>query len=266
MPGMEDARSRLQWASSRRTTRPEDIAYSLFGIFNLHLPVLYGESAEFSLGRLLAEVISQSGDISILDWVGEASMFHSCFPARITSYQTLPVPPSDTEEQSSTASRQPTSSKALRKLYRSPQPRFMNRRLTLSCFSHRVTTVLLKSTDPSSSSYTYEIHASGLQPLEITLSEELENTAWSPGEPESATGALQLVRPLHSKSLSRSAKLDAAATEQLLVTLGRPFNALLLTELPHNEYKRIASSTLIAAQPVDSTSILQSKIRTFNIV
>ncbi|KAI5987501.1 hypothetical protein EDD15DRAFT_2173427, partial [Pisolithus albus] len=67
-PGVDDARSRLQWASSRRTTRPEDIAYSLFGIFNLHLPVLYGESVEFALGRLLGEVISQSGDISILDW------------------------------------------------------------------------------------------------------------------------------------------------------------------------------------------------------
>ncbi|KAI5996024.1 hypothetical protein F5J12DRAFT_725872, partial [Pisolithus orientalis] len=72
-PGLEEARSRLRWASSRRTTRPEDIAYSLFGTFNLHLPVLYGESAEFALGRLLVEVISRSGDISILDWVGEAS-------------------------------------------------------------------------------------------------------------------------------------------------------------------------------------------------
>ncbi|KAI6003401.1 hypothetical protein EDC04DRAFT_2882862 [Pisolithus marmoratus] len=71
-PGMDDARSRLQWASLRRTTRPEDIAYSLFGILNLHLPVLYGESAENALGRLLAEIISQSGDISVLDWVGEA--------------------------------------------------------------------------------------------------------------------------------------------------------------------------------------------------
>ncbi|KAI6152720.1 hypothetical protein EDD17DRAFT_1132097 [Pisolithus thermaeus] len=40
-PGMDDARSRLQWASSRSTTRPEDIVYSLFGIFNVHLPVLY---------------------------------------------------------------------------------------------------------------------------------------------------------------------------------------------------------------------------------
>ncbi|KAI6164420.1 hypothetical protein EDD17DRAFT_1474550, partial [Pisolithus thermaeus] len=72
-PGMDDARSRLQWASSRCTTRPEDIAYSLFGIFDLHLPVLYGESAEKALGRLLAEIISQSGDISVLDWVGTAS-------------------------------------------------------------------------------------------------------------------------------------------------------------------------------------------------
>ncbi|KIK23694.1 hypothetical protein PISMIDRAFT_81670, partial [Pisolithus microcarpus 441] len=67
-PGMDDARSRLQWASLRCTTRAEDIAYSLFGIFNLHLPVLYGESAEKALSRLLVEIISQSGDISVLDW------------------------------------------------------------------------------------------------------------------------------------------------------------------------------------------------------
>ncbi|KAI5993021.1 hypothetical protein EDD15DRAFT_2441315 [Pisolithus albus] len=72
-PGMDNARWRLQWASSRLTTRPEDIAYSLFGIFNVHLPVLYGESAEHALGRLLTEIISQSGDISVLDWVGEPS-------------------------------------------------------------------------------------------------------------------------------------------------------------------------------------------------
>ncbi|KAI5992100.1 hypothetical protein EDD15DRAFT_2140328, partial [Pisolithus albus] len=67
-PGMDNARSRLQWASSRLTTRPEDIAYSLFGIFNVYLPVLYGESAAHALGRLLTEIVSQSGDISVLDW------------------------------------------------------------------------------------------------------------------------------------------------------------------------------------------------------
>ncbi|KAI6123991.1 hypothetical protein EDD16DRAFT_1563755 [Pisolithus croceorrhizus] len=269
-PGVDDARSRLQWASSRRTTRPEDIAYSLFGIFNLHLPVLYGESVEFALGRLLGEVIFQSGDISILDWVGEASTFHSCFPARISSYRTLPLPPIPLSEQSSVTSQRPASSNALRKLCRSlnkiPLPQFANRRLTLPCFSHRITLVRRTSADPLSSSYTYEIQAPGLQPLEITLPEELENVASLPGGLESATAVPRIVRPWHSKSLGGSTKLDVAATEQLLVTLGRPFSALLLAELPRNEYKRIASSTLIAAHPIDITSIFQSKVRIFNIV
>ncbi|KAI6014331.1 hypothetical protein EDC04DRAFT_2578814, partial [Pisolithus marmoratus] len=67
-PGLDNARSRLHWASRRRTTRPEDIAYSLFGIFKVHLPIFYGESVEHALGRLLAEIISASGDVSVLDW------------------------------------------------------------------------------------------------------------------------------------------------------------------------------------------------------
>ncbi|KAG1794686.1 uncharacterized protein HD556DRAFT_1527084 [Suillus plorans] len=36
-PGMSDARRRLQWASSRVTTLQEVVAYSLFGIFSVHV-------------------------------------------------------------------------------------------------------------------------------------------------------------------------------------------------------------------------------------
>ena len=61
-----------------------------FGVFGVHLPIMYGESEEYALGRVLAEVISKSGDTSILDWVGQSSAFHSCFPATITPYQALP--------------------------------------------------------------------------------------------------------------------------------------------------------------------------------
>ncbi|KAI6006545.1 hypothetical protein F5J12DRAFT_913099 [Pisolithus orientalis] len=304
-PDMGNARLRLQWASLRRTTRPEDIAYSLFGIFNLHLPVLYGESAEHSLGRLLAEIVSQSGDISVLDWVGEASQFHSCFPAQIISYHNLPLPPlhSSAEEQPSTMSSQPTSFKTLRKscgslatslltrlltpsrvvyrvpavrlrtsdpyarngvydfhsLNKVPLPRFINRRLILPCVAHRIAAFQLKRADPHVPRYTYEIQACGLRPLEVALPSELENTTIS-------QGALQLVRPWHSKLLGPSTKLYATIKEQLLFTLGRPFNALLLTELPHNEYKRIASSTLIIAQPVSRASVLKSTVRIFDIV
>ncbi|KAI6141769.1 hypothetical protein BKA82DRAFT_832879 [Pisolithus tinctorius] len=258
-PGMDDARSRLQWASSRRTTRPEDIAYSLFGIFDLHLPVLYGESTGKALGRLLAEIISQSGDISILDWIGEASSFHSCFPAHITSYQTLPLQPN--AEHPLTIS--PASFPALRRLYRSldksPFPQFINRRLILPCITHRVTAVQVKGGDPSSPSYAYKIQASGLRPLEILLPDKLGDAAMEPS-------ALQLIRPWHLKLLGPSGKLDATTEKQLLFTLRRPFSALLLIQLPHNEYKRIASSTPITAQLLDSVSILQSKIRTLTIV
>ncbi|KAI5989360.1 hypothetical protein EDD15DRAFT_1319233 [Pisolithus albus] len=263
-PGVDDARSRLQWASRRHTTRPEDIAYSLFGIFDLHLPVLYGESAEKALGRLLAEIISQSGDISVLDWVGEASQFHSCFPAHITSYQTLPFTlSSDTDEQSLRTGWRPLLSTALRKLHRSltefPLPQFINRRLTLPSITHRVTALQLQGEDSRAPSYKYKIRASGLRPLEITLPDQLEDAAMK-------QGALQLVRPWHSKLLSPSAELDATSEKRLLFTLGRPFHALLLIRLPHNEYKRIASSTLIVAEPVDSGSVLRSKVTTLNIV
>ncbi|KAI6108242.1 hypothetical protein F5141DRAFT_105249 [Pisolithus sp. B1] len=263
-PGMDDARSRLQWASLRRTTRPEDIAYSLFGIFCIHLPVLYGESAENALGRLLAKIISQSGDISVLDWVGEASQFHSCFPAEISSYRALPLPSpqSNLEEHVSIIGEQPAASSALQTLYRlfdkSPLPRFVNRRLTLRCITYTVTGVRLKGATPYASSYTYEIRASGLKPLEITLPCKLENETM-------LQGAL-LVRPWHSKLLDPYIRVYARMEDRLLHALGRPFNTLLLIALPHNEYKRVASSTIIISHPADYASILQSEVRTLDIV
>lgn len=45
------------------------------------------------LGRLLSEIISRSGEISVLDWVGKASTFHSCLPTYFTSYRALPSSP-----------------------------------------------------------------------------------------------------------------------------------------------------------------------------
>jgi hypothetical protein len=34
---------RMDWAATRKTTRKEDEAYSLLGIFNIHMPLIYGE-------------------------------------------------------------------------------------------------------------------------------------------------------------------------------------------------------------------------------
>ncbi|KAG1806173.1 uncharacterized protein BJ212DRAFT_1538536 [Suillus subaureus] len=88
--GMRDAREKLKWASTRVTSVAEDIAYSLFGIFGIQLPILYGENKENALGRLLQEIVARSGDITALDWVGQPSTFNSCLPADISSYAAPP--------------------------------------------------------------------------------------------------------------------------------------------------------------------------------
>ena len=47
---------RLLWAEKRETTREEDKAYSLLGIFNIQMPVLYGEGRENAFKRLREEI------------------------------------------------------------------------------------------------------------------------------------------------------------------------------------------------------------------
>jgi hypothetical protein len=58
---------RMSWASGRVTTRPEDIAYSLMGIFQVHMPLLYGEGHQ-AFRRLQEEIIRQSNDDTIFAW------------------------------------------------------------------------------------------------------------------------------------------------------------------------------------------------------
>jgi hypothetical protein len=47
---------RMQWASGRHTTRSEDLAYCLMGIFGVNMPLLYGEGMK-SFARLQEEIL-----------------------------------------------------------------------------------------------------------------------------------------------------------------------------------------------------------------
>lgn len=58
---------RMSWASKRVTTRIEDIAYCLLGIFDVNLPLLYGEG-ERAFVRLQEEIMRSSDDQSLLAW------------------------------------------------------------------------------------------------------------------------------------------------------------------------------------------------------
>jgi hypothetical protein len=60
--------ARMSWASDRKTTRKEDRAYSLLGIFNVHMPLLYGEGGEKAFIRLQEEIIKTSDDESLIAW------------------------------------------------------------------------------------------------------------------------------------------------------------------------------------------------------
>ncbi|KAJ8581895.1 hypothetical protein M405DRAFT_751101, partial [Rhizopogon salebrosus TDB-379] len=63
-PGMANVREKLYWASSREATCIEDTAYSLLGIFDIHMPVLYGEGMK-AFVRLQEEIMKHSHDLSI---------------------------------------------------------------------------------------------------------------------------------------------------------------------------------------------------------
>ncbi|KAI9064953.1 HET-domain-containing protein [Trametes sanguinea] len=59
---------RMSWAARRTTTRPEDRAYSLMGIFDINMPVIYGEGGDRAFRRLQLEIIRQSDDQTIFTW------------------------------------------------------------------------------------------------------------------------------------------------------------------------------------------------------
>jgi hypothetical protein len=58
----------MSWAAKRQTTRIEDEAYSLMGIFSVNMPLLYGEGRA-AFVRLQEEIIKNSSDQSIFAWM-----------------------------------------------------------------------------------------------------------------------------------------------------------------------------------------------------
>jgi hypothetical protein len=58
---------RMHWASRRQTTREEDMAYCLLGLFNVNIPLLCGEGKK-AFHRLQEEIIKNFDDHTIFLW------------------------------------------------------------------------------------------------------------------------------------------------------------------------------------------------------
>jgi hypothetical protein len=71
---------KMCWASQRQTTRIEDFAYCLLGIFGVAMPLIYGEGKKAFL-RLQEEIIKNDDDHSIFAWgyEGPNGSGASCF-------------------------------------------------------------------------------------------------------------------------------------------------------------------------------------------
>jgi hypothetical protein len=58
---------KMSWAANRQTKRIEDAAYSLMGLFDVNMPLLYGERDK-AFVRLQEEILRSSNDQSIFAW------------------------------------------------------------------------------------------------------------------------------------------------------------------------------------------------------
>jgi hypothetical protein len=305
-PGMRGAREKLQWASMRVTTLQEDIAYSLFGIFGVHLAPVYGENKQNALGRLLQEIVAKSGDITCLDWVGKPSEFNSCLPASITSYYGAPPSAlssllSDDKMQTSVSSlRDAVDAESASGLYQRFESlntlQFAASRLRLPCIAFAVTQIKRNRGEIGQSLSTFGVKANGLHDLLITTDDKL--TQFSRMKP--VRQSFLLVRPwdrfsldLHdfedlsetdsiedssppvspSSSIGSLGQIELPDSEsysralELIVHLGQPFSAFLLAQQRGGAYKRIASDHNIIAQVKDMTAVdVMMDVRTLEIL
>lgn len=77
---------RMSWASRRKTARMEDIAYCLLGIFQINMPLLYGEGKN-SFTRLQEEIAKHSDDQSLFAWSNMTSDTRSILAASPADFE-----------------------------------------------------------------------------------------------------------------------------------------------------------------------------------
>jgi hypothetical protein len=70
---------RMSWAANRTTSREEDMAYCLLGIFQINMPLIYGEGKR-AFVRLQEEIISHTNDHSIFCWSWNAGSRADDYP------------------------------------------------------------------------------------------------------------------------------------------------------------------------------------------
>jgi len=72
-PGRERVAEVMSWAAHRDVTRAEDLAYCLMGLFDINMPMLYGEGGKKAFLRLQDEIFKGRPDYSMFLYTYAAS-------------------------------------------------------------------------------------------------------------------------------------------------------------------------------------------------
>ncbi|KAI9570056.1 hypothetical protein HD554DRAFT_429967 [Boletus coccyginus] len=264
-PGLERVREKLYLASRRRTTREEDVAYSLFGIFKVPIPVIYGEGNQ-AVGRLLEYILTRSDNVTILAWTGRSSgSHHSYLPADLTVYNEIMPPhvprPIGTAEMdgmtTALSSSLPDLSLAVA-LYKQlddlPALSLDAGRLRLSGIVFPLSDLVpLSESDSDSNLSVYRATSPMLGDVEMKTAADL-----------SGMERLLLIHPwisaLLDQDFSRSGAAlfhDTVCALRLIVRLRQPFGALLLEPLTRVQYKRVATDSLIMVRVREETLLTE---------
>ena len=86
-PGCERVSEKMRWASQRETTRVEDVAYALLGIFDITMPISYGEG-QWAFQRLVTGIAQRCSEPGFFAWAGDASPYSLVHPYSPASYGT----------------------------------------------------------------------------------------------------------------------------------------------------------------------------------
>ncbi|KAF8556430.1 hypothetical protein OG21DRAFT_1506533 [Imleria badia] len=189
-PGAKNVRARLQWAARRRTEKVEDMAYCLLGIFDVTLPVMYGEGPR-AFFRLQEELLKHTGDTSLFDWCGRSSSVNSflAYSPECFIEHNLSSPSFDDPTDSTFSTTRNLFSaifgtvwtgfkgavSQIKHIMKSTPPShcLVNGELTLSLFEHQVRRCeRLKSSIPGDPYYHYKLKVDGLTPTTVTLASQ----------------------------------------------------------------------------------------------
>ncbi|KAI5986042.1 hypothetical protein F5J12DRAFT_898845 [Pisolithus orientalis] len=278
-------REKLRLASTRNATKDEDIAYSLIGIFKSDITPCYGEGTN-ALGHLLEEIVTRTGEVTVLAWSGESSSYNSCLPASISVYSQIPCSPPSLEgnemESCITKLRYKLAREEARiicnKISHLSPARFAARRLHLPCiiFPVRSLEELRGGIEKL-----YRARVSGLGQVEFTTADQLSlngtqkfvfahpwiddirgpngGVTWGDDSESDTDSDPHEVAPLPTVPATQIDNHTRAL--EMIARLGQPFNALLLVQQSNGTYKRVAAEREIVVSGL-GTNITSKNIRT----